>query len=264
MGCGLLLWIGNASPVEIVKILDRLEEHKLAGEPSPVGGHGAGIALIANCDFNILKVGGVDGPSRKLAMKLGKLSKTYPIILGHVRRASKEFLKSIPYSWAAQPYACKCLENKVVSIHNGLIENYNELYRLTSGHVYESYNPGIISSIIDSEVIPHVYSDFLKTGNVEDATKNLYNVIKGNNTWITLAIIREDIYAGIYHKGKTRGLNVYTSKDKLIAVTRAEALEKPLEDMRKEVEIKPKEEACVLLLYEIIFNEEETEIKKIL
>ncbi len=249
MNCGLLLWIGGAKLKDTLNTLSRMEFHRYPVEPTPVGGEGAGVLYLRGGEFRLVKVAGSEKPSGTLAEKIDSLEFCSPIILGHVRRASKDFKASAPYSWGAQPYSCSCKGFRVFSIHNGFVKNYRELY--SASHVYESYHPELLREphIIDSEVIPHFCADLIEEYGARQGFKKLFEAIKGNSTWIILAV-KNGLYIGIFHKGKTRGLNIYQGENKLIAVTRAEALKTP-PGLKKIVEIGYREEAELLLIYKV-------------
>ncbi len=248
MDCGLLLWLGGVKLAEGLNVLSRMEFHKYPGEPSPVGGEGAGILYLKDGVFRLAKVGYSSKPTEALAEKIGDLTIHTPVLLGHVRRASQNFKKSIPYPWGAQPYSCSCLRFKVFSIHNGFIQNYAEL-RLKEHH-YESYQPKVLDEpphFIDSEVIPHKCAELVEKYGVKEGFERLFEIVKGNSTWIVL-LIRDCFYLGIFHKGKTRGLHVYEGRNSLIAVTRSEALIPP-ENLKKIVEIEWRKESELFLTY---------------
>jgi len=248
MDCGLLLWLGGVKLEEGLSVLSRMEFHRYPDEPTPVGGEGAGILYLRDRNFHLVKVGASSVPSGILAEKIGDLTIHTPVLLGHVRRASRDFKASVSYPWATQPYSCSCLGFKVFSIHNGFIQNYVELR--VENHFYESYQPKVLLNsphFIDSEAIPHKCAELVEKYGVERGFEKLFEIIKGNNTWIVL-LAKDNFYLGIFHKGKTRGLHVYEGRNSLIAVTRSEALIPP-ESLRKIAEIGWKEEAELFLTY---------------
>ena len=88
----------------VFRVLEKLEVHQYPQEPLPLGGYGAGVALLLE-DGNVLveKVGKVeDSPARKLAemVKVDKAS----VLISHVRMPSPEFMKTAKYKETAQPY----------------------------------------------------------------------------------------------------------------------------------------------------------------
>ena len=77
---------------EVFKVLQKLETNQLPGELSPVGGYGAGVAILLE-DGTVLveKVGKIgESPASRLSeiVKVKKAS----VLLGHVRMPSPEFM----------------------------------------------------------------------------------------------------------------------------------------------------------------------------
>jgi glucosamine 6-phosphate synthetase-like amidotransferase/phosphosugar isomerase protein len=207
-------------PVQLARVfrlLEKLEVHQYPQEPRPVGGYGAGAAILLN-DGSVLfeKVGKVDNsPVKQLAkifdVKLNEAS----VLLGHVRMPSPEFMESSGFKETTQPYVVEFEPNlTIVSVHNGKVENYEELReKLGKEHVFESEKV----QLIDSEVIPHYFEELLnEIENVDKALDTLFHVLQGSNAIVMLQIDEENTFLHIIHKGKTRGLTVWTNEQREI------------------------------------------------
>jgi glucosamine 6-phosphate synthetase-like amidotransferase/phosphosugar isomerase protein len=142
---------------KVFQVLKRLETSQYPDESEPVGGYGAGVAVMLS-DGNILsdKVGKVDAASpvaelEKLVKgKLGNAS----VLLGHVRFPSTELMNTVKYKEAAQPYVEHFeTDLTVASVHNGKVLNCAALKARLKTHVFESEKVGFV----DSEVIPHFF-----------------------------------------------------------------------------------------------------------
>lgn len=104
--CGIF-GFSSRKPVpmdKVFKVLQKLETNQLPGEPSPVGGYGAGVAILLE-DGTVLvdKVGKIgESPAARLSgmVKVKKAS----VLLGHVRRPLPEFMKTAKFKETAQPY----------------------------------------------------------------------------------------------------------------------------------------------------------------
>ena len=116
---------------------------------TPVGGYGAGIAVLLD-DSNVLseKVGKTsDSPARQLAEIVRPKLPEARVLVGHVRFPSSEFLDTVKFKEAAQPYVETFdPEMTIVSAHNGRIENYMELKKKLKGHIFESEKAKLVDS----------------------------------------------------------------------------------------------------------------------
>lgn len=210
---------------EVFRLLERLETHQYAGEAKPVGGYGAGLVML-NADGSILmeKLGKTSdvSPAGKLA-KLVDASKAR-VMMAHVRMPSPQFMETARFRETAQPYVAACHGDlTVVSVHNGYIENYRALReKLGKKHVLESETIGLV----DSEVIPHCFEEILKVnGDVEEAVLTLQNSLEGQMTMGLLQTGVKGAFLHLIHKGKTRGLTVWTNMDdEVIFCSRKEPL----------------------------------------
>jgi hypothetical protein len=91
---------------KVFRVIQKLEVSQYPGEPRPVGGYGAGVAVLLD-DGSLLseKVGKeADSPAAQLAeMMRAKLTEA-AVLIGHVRFPSPEFLDTAKFKEATQPY----------------------------------------------------------------------------------------------------------------------------------------------------------------
>ena len=218
--------------VGVFKLLEKLEVHQYPQELKSVGGYGAGVAILLD-DGNIFleKVGKVDNsPVRRLAKIVNEEVDEASVLIGHVRMPSPEFMESAKFKETAQPYVVELEPNlAVVSVHNGKVENYKELRgKLGKKHVLESEKV----ELIDSEVIPHCFEDLLnEIDNIDEALYALFCALQGSNAIAMLQINEENTFLHLIHKGKTRGLTVWTNeRSEVIFCSRKEPLIQELND----------------------------------
>jgi glucosamine 6-phosphate synthetase-like amidotransferase/phosphosugar isomerase protein len=211
---------------EVFRLLEKLEVHQYPQEAKPVGGYGAGVAILLD-DGSVLleKVGKVDNsPARELAKIVNVEVNEASVLIGHVRMPSPEFMESARFKETAQPYVVEFEPNlTIASVHNGKVENYKELSeRLSEEHVFESKNV----QLIDSEVIPHYYEELLNE--IEDVDEALYALLcalQGSNAIAMLQVDEENEFLHLIHKGKTRGLTVWTNeRNEVVFCSRKEPL----------------------------------------
>jgi glucosamine 6-phosphate synthetase-like amidotransferase/phosphosugar isomerase protein len=195
---------------KVFKLLQKLETNQLFNEPSPVGGYGAGVAILLE-DGTLLveKVGKIgESPASHLSeiVKVKKAS----VLLGHVRMPSPEFMKTAKFKETAQPYVVERDPSlTVASVHNGKMENYREIRKkLGESHVFESEK----YELIDSEVIPHFFEDILsEKGDANQALYEFFGALHGPNAVAILQTGPEESFIHLIHRGKTRGLTVWTN-----------------------------------------------------
>ncbi len=243
-----------------MKVLEKLEVSKYPDENLPVGGYGAGIAVLLD-DGGIFseKVGKTTGsPVAQLADVVKPKLKEAKILISHVRYPSLEFMDTVQFKETAQPY----IENfepelTLVSAHNGRIENYSDIRDKLATHVFESEK----IRLIDSEVVPHYFGALLEeTENGDQAAHALMDSLKGKTVGsIALWQLDEEnqtLY--LLHKGWSRGLTVWTNdKNEVIFSTRPEPVKEELKEIlsergfKEKVMIKPKEEAELNLSFPI-------------
>jgi len=227
--CGIFAYMGNQPiPItQVIQALHQLEAEQEMDEPTPVGGHGAGMAYQnPEHEFTLVKVGKTKGsPVNNLKRQLPDLTTQSTLILGHVRRASPQFLDTISHTECTQPYKPRCAHNlNILSAHNGYLENYQQLKtKLQAKHHFES-EP---IKLIDSEIIPHQYEEQLaKTQNPTKAAHAIYEQAEGRNTIIILHKDAHQAHLNIIQKGKTRGLTIWTNQDNAILLC---SREKPIQ-----------------------------------
>jgi glucosamine 6-phosphate synthetase-like amidotransferase/phosphosugar isomerase protein len=212
------------SLAKVFRLLEKLEVHQYPRELKPVGGYGAGVAILSN-EGNIIleKVGKIGNSPAECLSEIVKVDKA-SVLVGHVRMPSPEFMKSAKFKETAQPYVVELDPNlTIVSVHNGKVENYKELReKLGKEHVFESEKV----ELIDSEVIPHYFEELLnETDNIDEALYTLFCALQGSNAIAMLQITEENTFVHVIHKGKTRGLTVWTNeRNEVIFCSRKEPL----------------------------------------
>lgn len=226
--CGIF-GFAMAKPVSLThvfKLLEKLEVHRYPQETKPVGGYGAGAAVLLD-DGSVLleKVGKVsNSPVRQLAKIVNAKLDEASVLLGRVRMPSPEFMESAKFKETAQPYVGELEPSlTIVSVHNGKVENYKELReRLGGEHVFESEK----FELVDSEVIPHYFTELLEEEeDVNEALHALFCSLQSSNAIAMLQINEENTFLHLLHKGKTRGLTVWTNKqNEVVFCSRKEAL----------------------------------------
>jgi glucosamine 6-phosphate synthetase-like amidotransferase/phosphosugar isomerase protein len=125
-------------------------------------------------------------------------------------------------------------------------------------HVFESEATGFV----DSEIIPHYFSELInETGNSDDALYRLLCTLKGSNSISMLHTDKENAFLHLLHKGKTRGLTVWTNaKGELIFCSRPEPVTEELDKMllrdkfEVKISIKWRENAGVKLSFPVTFE----------
>jgi len=224
--CGIFAYMGHQPiPItQVLKALHILENDQEPDEPTPVGGHGAGIAYLnQKHQITLTKVGKTNktqrSPVNDLQQQPSLAAASSALILGHVRRASPEFTDTIHYDECTQPYKPRCpTDLNIISAHNGYVQNYQQLKtKLKTKHIFES-EP---IKLIDSEIIPHHYEEQLaKTQNPTKAAHALYESLEGRNTIIILHLDTNtnQAHINIMQKGKTRGLVTWTNPNNEVVV----------------------------------------------
>lgn len=267
--CGIFGFVLKKSvhvPI-IFRALQKLEvsQYKDLGETKPVGGYGAGIAVMLN-DGSVLleKVGKVDGsPAVRLAEIMEPQLSDVAVLIGHVRYPSPEFMGTAHFKEAAQPYVERFKPAlTIVSAHNGKVKNYKELKKRLKGHVFESEKVGFV----DSEVIPHYFGEILNEAeDVDDALYDLLCTLKapnnGGNAVAMFHIDEENAFLHLVHKGKTRGLTVWANeKGEVIFCSRPEPVIEEFgrflvrDRLREKVSIRWREDAALKLSFPITFK----------
>jgi glucosamine 6-phosphate synthetase-like amidotransferase/phosphosugar isomerase protein len=243
--CGIFGFILNKplSVEKVFQVLQRLETSKYPAEKTPIGGYGAGIAVLLD-DSSIFseKVGKTaDSPACQLAEIVKPRLSEVRVLVGHVRFPGSEFMDTVKFKEAAQPYVETFdPDATIVSAHNGRVENYMELRKKLKAHAFESEK----TKLIDSEVIPHYFDSLLiETDDVNQAVNELLCALQGKTVGsISLLHLNdESSYLHILHKGWSRGLTVWTNeKNEAIFSTRPEPVLEELKETLLRSEFKEK------------------------
>jgi glucosamine 6-phosphate synthetase-like amidotransferase/phosphosugar isomerase protein len=267
--CGIFGFILK-KPISMKKIfgiLKKLETSKYLDEMLPLGGYGAGIAvMLPDGDVISEKVGKTsDSPAAQLeeivenkTIMNAKLSEA-SVLLGHVRFPSPEHMDTADYKEGAQPYV-EHFEPQltIVSAHNGNVVNYRDLQAKIKTHVFESEKVGLV----DSEVIPHYFGELLnETKNTDTAVYELFSAMKGSNVAALLQIDEENAFIHLVYRGKARGLTVWANdKGEVIFCSRSEPVEEELKSLlaigkfQRKVTIDRKEDAGLKLSFPAILQ----------
>jgi glucosamine 6-phosphate synthetase-like amidotransferase/phosphosugar isomerase protein len=266
--CGIFGFILK-SPLplgEVFQILKKLEASRYPDENQPLGGYGAGIAvMLPDGDVVSEKVGKTaDSPvaqleeimTRKTPLN-GKLVAA-SVLLGHVRFPSPENMGTVECKEAAQPYIGTFESDlTVVSVHNGKVENYQDLKAKLGRHVFESEKIGFI----DSEVIPHYFGELLReSAGTNSAVYELFCSLKGSNAVALLQVDAENAYLHLLYKGKVRGLRVWANdKGEVVFCSRPEPVEEVLKPLlaigrfKEKIAIDRGEDAALKLSFSALF-----------
>jgi len=261
--CGIFGFVmkNPLAMANVFRALQKLEVSQYPGEPRPVGGYGAGVAVMLD-DGSILseKVGKVaDSPACQLAEIMKAKLTEASVLIGHVRFPGAEFLDTAKFKEAAQPYVEHFEpELTIVSAHNGRVENYLELKKKLSAHVFESEKIGLI----DSEIIPHYFGEILnEVEDVDAAVNELLCTLKGSNSVAMLHVDDENAFLHLVHKGKTRGLTVWANeKNEVIFCSRPEPVMEEFnrilarDKFKEKAAIKWREDAALKLSFPITFQ----------
>jgi len=221
------------SPVSmqrILKLLQALEKDqcKEQDEKTPVGGHGAGVCFVNDSGKMVVyKIGKRNAsPARDLSKFREVTQAKSTIVLGHVRRASKDFMDTIEYVAATQPYKVNCLgSSEIVSAHNGYVQEYIAIKNnFKESHQFESEN----GCFVDSEVIPHLFEEnMVQCNDVIEARKDVFERLNGNNTVVLLSATKHSRLLHVLHKGQTRGMYVWkNNKGEIILCSREDPVHK--------------------------------------
>lgn len=156
--CGIVGYIGNKDTAPLlIKGLKRLEYR---------GYDSAGIALFQEGEIKIFKK---KGKVSDLEKSISHIDLTSHIGMGHTRWATH----GEPNDINAHPHLS--MSQKFAIIHNGIIENYNELKKrlLSRGYVFQSQT--------DTEVLAHLIDEIYKVGRVspEEAVRLALTKVEG-------------------------------------------------------------------------------------
>jgi glutamine---fructose-6-phosphate transaminase (isomerizing) len=166
--CGIVGYIGTQAATEI--LLAGLEKLEYRGYDS------AGIATIWEDDIQCVRA---KGKLHNLRSKLEHLETPAQIGIGHTRWATH----GKPEEHNAHPHMDMGM--RVAVVQNGIIENYRELREelKSKGYVFRSET--------DTEVIPHLIAEVLKTSpdSLLDAVRQAVNHLEGA---FAIAVISAD------------------------------------------------------------------------
>lgn len=251
--CGIFGYVMKKplSMTKVFGVLQKLEASRYRGEKQPVGGYGAGIAVLLD-DNSVFseKVGKTDGsPACQLAELVKPRLHEARVLVGHMRFPSAEFMDTVKFREASQPFV-ENLEPEltIVSAHNGRVENYLELKNKLKAHTFESEKAGLV----DSEVIPHYFGALLDEGEESDeAADELLCTLKGKTVG-SIALLHldsEDAFLHLLHKGWSRGFTVWANENgEVIFCSRPEPVLEELKETLAKGEFKEK---AVIKLHEV-------------
>jgi glucosamine 6-phosphate synthetase-like amidotransferase/phosphosugar isomerase protein len=252
---------------KVFGVLKKLEASKYPDETQPVGGYGAGVAImLPDGDVISEKVGKTaDSPAAQLEeIMKNKISMNAKltdatVLIGHVRFPSPQNMGTTKNKEGTQPYV-EYFEPEltIVSAHNGNVENYKELRAKLRSHVFESEKTGFV----DSEVIPHYFSELLNEVESTDAALyELLSALKGSSVAALLQIDEENALLHLIYRGKARGLTVWANdKGEVVFCSRPEPVEEELKSLlaigkfKEKVAIDRKEDAGLKLSFPAILE----------
>ena len=167
--CGVVAVIGQDGASSLV--IEGLKKLEYRGYDS---------SGIASLDTNKLQILKSEGKLNKLIDKFNnsiehQSYKDTNVAIGHTRWATHGNVNIEN----AHPITS---ENKVAVVHNGIIENYNVLkgQLISEGFKFDS--------LTDTEVIPHLFSKYIKLGNnLLDSGKLVLNDIKGAFAFVAIS-----------------------------------------------------------------------------
>jgi len=181
--CGIVAYVGNKQCKNIlINGLKRLEYR---------GYDSAGIGILTNSNGNksVNTSGNTANLQIKTVKEAGKIKMLEELLknievdgvcgIGHTRWATH----GEPTRINAHPHM-DC-NNKIAVVHNGIIENYGELKEdlAKKGHIFLSQT--------DTEVLPHLLEEYLKSGsdgNLQLAMQKLLKVIRGSGAIVALSV----------------------------------------------------------------------------
>lgn len=156
--CGIVGVVGANNAVN--KIISGLKKLEYRGYDS------AGVAVIENSSFQMVKQEGKILNLEKAARKSKFLDKFFNTAIGHTRWATH----GRPSERNAHPHA----SSKVCVVHNGIIENYQELKS-----ILQKKDVNFVSDT-DSEVVPHLLEMNMQNSNLDQAIVKTLSQIKGS------------------------------------------------------------------------------------
>ncbi|MEQ9347382.1 MAG: glutamine--fructose-6-phosphate transaminase (isomerizing) [Thalassospira sp.] len=170
--CGIIGIIGKDSVSE--RILEGLKRLEYRGYDS------AGIATLVNGDIERRRA---EGKLINLATRLGESPLSGDVGIGHTRWATH----GVPTENNAHPHT----DGKVAVVHNGIIENYQDIKAELSG------KGRVFATDTDTEVVVHLVSDFLDQGkSPRDAVAATLHRIEGAFALVIMIAGHHDVIFG--------------------------------------------------------------------
>ncbi|WP_417822658.1 glutamine--fructose-6-phosphate transaminase (isomerizing) [Thalassospira lucentensis] len=170
--CGIIGIIGKDSVSE--RILEGLKRLEYRGYDS------AGIATLVNGDIERRRA---EGKLINLANRLAESPLAGDVGIGHTRWATH----GVPTENNAHPHT----DGKVAVVHNGIIENYQDLKAELSG------KGRAFATETDTEVVVHLVSDFLDQGKTpRDAVAATLHRIEGAFALVIMIAGQHDVIFG--------------------------------------------------------------------
>jgi|SRR3989344_545057 len=163
--CGIIAYKGNNNSTNI--ILNGLKILEYRGYDS------WGVAS-KNDKIHIFKEIGKIGEINNINLPNAKIA------IGHTRWATTG---SITKENAHPHLSC---DNKIAVVHNGIIENYEELKKNLKNHRFVSET--------DTEIIPHLIEENINLGLFE-AVKKVANLLEGRSSFIVISEYSDDLIA---------------------------------------------------------------------
>lgn len=158
--CGIIAYKGKKDASTVV--FEGLKELEYRGYDS------WGIATVADSEVRVIKKVGKISDSGNVGLVRSNLA------IAHTRWATHGGVTE----GNAHPHL-DC-SGKTAVVHNGIIENYQELKRQLSGHKF--------SSETDTEIIPHLIEERMKGGiSFEVAVKEVANLLRGRSAFVAVS-----------------------------------------------------------------------------
>ena len=156
--CGIVGYIGGQNSVPV--LINGLESLEYRGYDS------AGVAVLSDGSIKIRKTKGKVENLRNLLLEQPVAGKAG---IGHTRWATH----GAPSDVNAHPHFSN--DDKIAVVHNGIIENYQELKEELQAKGY------VFHSDTDTETVAHLIDDFYKQdGDLLEAVRETLNVIEGS------------------------------------------------------------------------------------
>ena len=173
--CGIIGILGSNETSVAQNILDGLKRLEYRGYDS------AGMALLAGNKFHRLRAA---GKLENLIKEFAKQPMTGSLGIGHTRWAT--------HGGAKEENAHPHLSDKVALVHNGIIENYQELKNSLAKKYQTQF-----SSETDTEVLVYLLTSFLDDGlSPEQAVKKMLPLLKGAFAFVAMFNSHDDIIIG--------------------------------------------------------------------